>query len=463
MKSVLCRARALSFLVAAAGLSALCAASGALAGDLGLADVATPVPGIDATYRFRETATPADETDSFRVRIDGDAITKALQEREHRFIAAENPKWTATVKLKTQNRAPNNIDTIDLTISKQQHLVVPAGHPEVGAGDVALGKIAQFNAAAGNIVSARFQNETVLHGQGKGPHRDTHEAFYTQAVDPKSCFPCRDIDSWRLTVRGVHSVKPPSKFSKEKDISVSEEISKSKVVIVSINAVLQADKVTEAQVFGSVTNNSNTLDTGQVQVGEGGESLITDSVNGGSGITVLNQDVGVMVNQGLLFAVGELAQLNETPDGSVGLADGQAALEQSNANNVINAPILGGGLDGETGGDTVVASLAVLYAAIDGSINQNVGVTAVNNSAAVMQNQTHALAMAVSLVPGVALSDADLEQAISENASPTVDGARSASALGSMNGNPGITVVNNSAGMLGNQASVISFVGHAGL
>ncbi|MFZ5789525.1 MAG: hypothetical protein ACOY3L_02390 [Pseudomonadota bacterium] len=425
------------------------------------------LPGIGATYTYQEGDTDQDGNADFRVVIDGDPITAQNQGQSpaHRFIDNANKQWTATVQITTRNRAPNNIDSIEINLSKLQHLVAPQGHPEQGAGGMPPGKIFGTDAAFGdvnpdrNIKFSRFYSEKIRHGGGKDPHTDVFQARYSQEVGAKPCQLCRDIEDWSLFLFGEHIAKPPSKVDVNKEITIVEQIFKTKTVTLDVVVDVVTTTATESHAIAAVSNAGNSFDLGS-STGDLRSWEWSSAVEGNSGITAFNEDVGVLSNQGLLLAVGELADLGNLPPGAGSLTDSQSAAEQSLEANFVD---LAGGVIG--GGDEVAAissnPATAIAGTIEDSISDNTGVTGVNLNGGFVNNQTHTLSLALSLVPGVALSDAELDQSITGSELVGGNGTHATTTQDSLNGNSGITVVNHSAGTLGNQATVISFAGQA--
>ena len=122
--------------------------------------------------------------------------------------------------------------------------------------------------------------------------------------------------------------------------------------------------------------------------------------------------------------------------------------------------------------DTV--NLLFRDAVIANSINGNLGIVNVNQSAGTANNQANMVALAVSLVDeedeggGVALAEADLGQVnafnrVQESDSDPTSGSdpflginKSATIVGSVNNNTGIVNVNQGAGNMANQANNVS-------
>ena len=106
----------------------------------------------------------------------------------------------------------------------------------------------------------------------------------------------------------------------------------------------------------------------------------------------------------------------------------------------------------------VVNSTHILFreSTITGSINHNVGVTNVNQAAGQMNNQMNATAVAVCLDGAVALSETDLGQYSIGNQVYETYTTKTASILGSINENRGVTFVNQTSGNMANQGNALS-------
>jgi hypothetical protein len=105
-----------------------------------------------------------------------------------------------------------------------------------------------------------------------------------------------------------------------------------------------------------------------------------------------------------------------------------------------------------------VDSYNILYrdTIITDSINGNEGVTEVNQAAGNMNNQLNAAAIAVCLDGAVALSEADLGQASWGNIVLEYNTDKTALISGSVNSNTGVTFVNQTSGNMANQANNLS-------
>lgn len=218
---------------------------------------------------------------------------------------------------------------------------------------------------------------------------------------------------------------------KEKDKFVFEQIDKFKFVDIFVEVFLDAERAAEAEAIANQDNTFNFVDEGENETTDD----ISNSVNSNEGVTSVNQSAGDMNNQGTAISFAEAL------DGSsFAFADAQASAQQINQfNEVISGP-----------DEFRTASIA-------GSINENTGVTAVNQATGVLGNQLNAVAVAVAGDFGVALSEADLGQFSNDNFVEQFEFADyTATITSSVNNNSGVTAVNQSAGNMANQANVVA-------
>jgi hypothetical protein len=222
-----------------------------------------------------------------------------------------------------------------------------------------------------------------------------------------------------------------------KNVSIFENITKFKDVFVDVDFVEFADGAAEALALVNQENLENFADV-DMSDGESGfaidgldASIDTGSVSNNVGITQVNQDVGVGANQANVVAVA-------VTDAEASVADAQSTVDQRNLDNevLLTGPFI---LDDPE-----------RTAVISDSVNGNNGITQVNQNAG---NWNKILALA----------DAFLGQ---ENTGNTVDAFTTIKTdviSGSVNGNTGITNVNQTTGNMNNQGVAISFSGIAAL
>jgi hypothetical protein len=237
-----------------------------------------------------------------------------------------------------------------------------------------------------------------------------------------------------------------------KNVSIFENITKFKDVFVDVDFVEFADGAAEALALVNQENLENFADV-DMSDGESGfaidgldASIDTGSVSNNVGITQVNQDVGVGANQANVVAVA-------VTDAEASVADAQSTVDQRNLDNevLLTGPFI---LDDPE-----------RTAVISDSVNGNNGITQVNQNAGNWNNQANTAAVALGEADGaiLALADAFLGQ---ENTGNTVDAFTTIKTdviSGSVNGNTGITNVNQTTGNMNNQGVAISFSGIAAL
>jgi hypothetical protein len=228
-------------------------------------------------------------------------------------------------------------------------------------------------------------------------------------------------------------------INKDKDIIVAEWLYKLKLVYLTVTVTEEGNKAAESL---ALVNQENEFNTACENCAEK-RSDITSSVKVNEGITNVNQSTGNMNNQGNVVSVAvDNRQENPPPvaPGESGFAEAQASVEQDNNDNEIN-------------------SVNILYrdSLIYDSVNDNTGITNVNQAAGQMNNQANATSLAVCRDGSVALSEADLGQAISGLDSIHEDSTiKLASIDVSVLRNEGVTFVNQSSGNHGNQSNTLS-------
>jgi hypothetical protein len=253
--------------------------------------------------------------------------------------------------------------------------------------------------------------------------------------------------AWLLLMAGIAipamaDVNVYADINKDKDIIVGEWLYKLKLVYLTVTVTEVGDKAAESLALVNQENEGNTACENCAEK----TSDITSSVKVNEGITNVNQSTGNMNNQGNVVSVAvDNRQENPPPQqpgvpGASGFAEAQASVEQDNHNNQIN-------------------SVNILYrnSLIYDSVNDNTGITNVNQAAGQMNNQANATSLAVCRDGSVALSEADLGQAISGLDSIHEDSTvKLASIESSVLGNEGVTFVNQSSGNYGNQSNTLS-------
>jgi hypothetical protein len=227
---------------------------------------------------------------------------------------------------------------------------------------------------------------------------------------------------------------------KDVDIKILEKVDKFKAVYLDVLVLADAKTAAEAE---TVFNQDNSYNHACENCAEKVD-LITGSVNHNTGITSVNQSGGNLNNQttSISFAFVDASHRYHGRGrhhyGSA-LADSQVAGEQKMHHNTI-----------------YTVNIVKRDALITKSVNNNSGITAVNQSVGNINNQANAISIAASRKVGVALSDVALGQVNAGNKTTEYKVAKSAQITGSVNANQGITAVNQTAGNMANQSNVVS-------
>ena len=267
--------------------------------------------------------------------------------------------------------------------------------------------------------------------------------------------------------------------SKDKTITVNESLSKDVTVTITLDVDVDLDRAAEAIALVNHTAADNVVDRviatpaatddeAVVRTALIGDVAAGGSVSGNQGVTGVNQDVGAMTNQGNIWsvAVSEDSDSPPTPnDPPDTFVDAQAEVDQLTTRNTV---------DWEPGASQNNA--IIITANIEDSIIANRGLTAVNQNAGNMNNQSNAVAVAAGLFQGlispnnvppcspacfdgavVALAEAALGQETTDNIvleGPNDPHLKLATMLDSVQRNIGVTQVNQDTGNMGNQGNV---------
>jgi hypothetical protein len=236
----------------------------------------------------------------------------------------------------------------------------------------------------------------------------------------------------------------------DKDVNIvaTETLTKDKFVRFNVTITNTPVKFAESSTHFNQRNEDNTACENCAEKTD----LIQNSVgtvgNGNTGITSVNQATGNNNNQATVISFAFDVPIGPPPPGepppppptfSDGFAESQVAGSQHVNRNTIDT-----------------RSITFRDARIEGSINDNAGITAVNQAAGNINNQANGISIAFAGNPGVALSDAALGQFVTSNTVGETDVSKRAHMTGSIISNQGITQVNQSAGNLGNQSNVVS-------
>jgi hypothetical protein len=262
-----------------------------------------------------------------------------------------------------------------------------------------------------------------------------------------------------VTVRGY--------IDKDVDIDVIEVLVKVKAVTITVTrnftggqSAAEATGVHDQRTTGNVyrrdcaanvcTTTTSTTDAAlatQFPVGPGGLVAVVDaSFTGNVGLVLWNQDVGVFSNQANIVTAA-------VTGGRADFAEAYDAADQRTQNNQSF-------VTGFLSGQATPTSPATVSASITNSVKGNVGVTMLNQNAGVASNQYNSLTLAFGLDgSSVALAEADLGQWNTNNFTFSVATIRSATISNSIDGNIGVTTVNQNVGNFNNQATKISVSG----
>lgn len=243
-----------------------------------------------------------------------------------------------------------------------------------------------------------------------------------------------------LAVTATADVDVHGKVNKDKDVTVTEKIKIDKDIKINVDLNAEAEKAGEAD---AVLNQSNMFNYACENCAEKAAGLV-GSIIDNTGIVGTNQAIGNMNNQANVVTIA-VDTVNGNGDGNgnggetIGFANAQTAAGQKMIANRF-----------------VTQGIYLRDSLIAGSINENKGIVGVNQSAGNMNNQGNMVALAVSLVPGVALSEADLGQTNICNSVNEFNTIKSVEVLGSVNANKGIVGVNQTSGNGANQLNGVS-------
>jgi hypothetical protein len=226
---------------------------------------------------------------------------------------------------------------------------------------------------------------------------------------------------------------------KDKDVIVQEYVLIQKFVLLDVDVVSDGDKAAEADVIGNQVNVGNQACQNCAEK----RSELIGSIEYNTGITTANQATGNANNQGNLVSVavdvGGNGNGGGPPQDGGGFANAQASVEQRNTSNTVQATLI------------LYRESNIVH-----SVNNNTGITNFNQAAGQLNNQMNATALAACLNGAVALSEADLGQATYGYAVQETGTLKTTLIQTSVNDNTGVTFVNQSSGNAANQGNVLS-------
>jgi hypothetical protein len=269
----------------------------------------------------------------------------------------------------------------------------------------------------------------------------------------------------------------------EKTVLVFEDIQKTKNVRIQVTDPLDGFMVDRAAEAAAIVNagSDGVSVGGNASTGEGYsvnlDASMDASITGNSGVVGVNQDVGNSVNQGNLVALAYTVGDGVAGGAGSALADSQAEASQANSSSSVTERGVRAHEEQEPdiivpdpnfpedpskntvipGAIVQVPDSDVKSASLLGSVNGNTGITGVNQNVGNASNQHNGVSLAVGLESVAALSEAALGQANTGNSVDESGTVRTASISGSVNLNTGITAVNQNTGNFNNQSSMVAF------
>lgn len=255
-----------------------------------------------------------------------------------------------------------------------------------------------------------------------------------------------------------------------KFVNVDETLYVEKALFIKATPKLTPAGAAEAAAVANIGHNGNYFNTpysgsesASVSALSGDQRIIldakiTDAVHSNSGVISVNYDIGIMNNQGNLVSMGVTQSASAA-------ADSQAETSQHNDGNAMTEQGAWGysnnTTDGMPNGALVFRSRRT--ATLNNTVHSQTGITGLNQTSGVMNNQTNSVALAVGLSSTVALSEAALGQATSENDVRASEFSYANTVTNAVRNNTGITHVNQASGNLNNQSSTIAFSATTGL
>lgn len=287
-----------------------------------------------------------------------------------------------------------------------------------------------------------------------------------------------------LATPALADVDVTATIDMEKNVFVTEDISKLKTVSIDVTDPLDALMTDEAAEAAAIVNASNDgvsvsgpsgTSSDQVDYNVNLDASLADSITANTGVVGVNQDVGNSANQANLVA------LAYTAGSGTALADSQAEADQANSSGSVvergvreHDEVVDGGTtttgdpdfadDGKKitiienpDGTITILDTAVKTATIENSVIGNTGITGVNQNVGNASNQHNGVSLSVGIGAVAALSESALGQSNTGNSVDEVGTVRTASMTASVLTNAGITAVNQNTGNFNNQSSMVSF------
>jgi hypothetical protein len=223
------------------------------------------------------------------------------------------------------------------------------------------------------------------------------------------------------------SIQVYAEIYKDKNVLVCEDVDILKEIRIDVSLEKVYNKAAEALALTEQVNEDNQACENCAEK----KSLIVDSIFNQTGVTTVNQATGNMNNQGnvLAFAV----DFTEAPDPGA-FANAEASAHQDVFDNDIDS-----------------SNILFRDSLIQSSVNDNTGITLVNQAAGQGNNQLNQASIAVALGGTVSLAEADLGQTVAGNSVFEDFAFKTAVVTNSIRRNSGVTFVNQHSGNNGNQ------------
>lgn len=249
------------------------------------------------------------------------------------------------------------------------------------------------------------------------------------------------------------------------DVTASMDVEKAKLVLIfqptliikqAELKVTYRDELSDAATAQALVNSSNSNNTvtwsrdndpedgvntagNPANMGIVRKAVVEGSVLRNLGIGQLNQDTGNFANQGNVVSAG-------VDFGKDAFANSEAYAEQLTSGNTVT----------HREGSVAPRANPPIDAVVTGSFNVNAGVFMGNQNSGNVNSQHNVLALAVADSAVWALSDAGLNQVNAGNSAFETNSVKRDLITGSVNGNTGIVMLNQSVGNMNNQATVVS-------
>jgi hypothetical protein len=265
----------------------------------------------------------------------------------------------------------------------------------------------------------------------------------------------------------VADVDVTGTWTKTLDITITETITKTKTVTITVDSPLlegftgaQAVAVHNQRIQGNTLDWRNTDALSATDLFNIAKVPDIASFIGGAPPANLPAHINAIIRNGSFSDNAGVVMWNQDVGNNVNQAN---ALTVAVVQNAAFAEATNGNAQHITDNSAVVIGFfpfGTRAASIQGSVNDNTGVVMLNQNAGYASNQYNSATLALGLNgAAVAMADADLGQWNQRNLSIDLSTVRLGTIADSINGNTGITMVNQNTGNYNNQATMISFSG----